>query len=520
MLLVTAAVAVFCNWYFQPQRVDEDLGNGLKLRRQVRVEVRTPVPMPVQWKAPVTPNPAPAPVPTYINHGNWSIFDAAGSTLVRGQFANDLPTGRWRVWHVNGEKASEGTMKQGGKVGLWRTWYEDGTRESELTYSDQPRELQSLRPYRPFVVSVIPVGPFPKVPVLRVYSIRHGPAKAWHANGQLHFVGQYEDDLETGIWTIYNQQGEVTATGPYVEGKKEGLWSTFAPDRQETKTQFVRGYLQPELEQILATLATQLRSERPSQSIQAGEDLTQLGKPALAVLAAALQGTTPRTQVIALRALLAIGPPTKEVLAKIGPLVDSPDPQVAGLARLSNYIHDPDARKKEFPPLMQQIAATTDVRLALDLLSRLHAADEPRRSDIFAAIVSRGATGGEEAQYQAGGAIAELSGDLLPDLQAQYASPDPEVRLVIAIATENLVFGYRWQRLRYPLHHTSPAAKQVFVQQRQVLLSLTAPKTDRVQLEAFYRTMEQDTDKRVREHFRPPPAGGLGGSTGAGGGFF
>lgn len=550
MLLVTAAVAVFCNWYFQPQRVDEDLGNGLKLRRQVRVELGAPTPDLKLWQAPVTPNPARAPVPTYINHGNWSIFDAAGSTLVQGQFANDLPTGRWRVWHPSGEKASEGMMKQGGKIGLWRTWYEDGTKESEITYSDQPTKRMTggtrvqappgglLRNQTQGIIPVVglatplfsqfggaskPVRPPVAASGLsssggsEYQSLLHGPAKAWHANGQPHFVGQYEDDRETGLWTIYNQQGEVTATGSYVEGKKEGLWSTFAPDCQETKTQFVRGYPQPQLEQILATLASQLRSEQPSQSIRAGEDLIQLGEPALAVLAAALQETTPRTQAVALRALLTIGQPAKEVLPKIQPLVDSPDPQVAVLARLSITILDPDARGKEFHPLMRQIAATTDLRLALDLLSQLHAADEPHQSDIFAAIVSRGATGGEEAQYQVGGAIAELSGDLLPDLQAQYASPDPKVRLVIAIATENLVFGYRWQRLRYPQHHTSPATKQVFVQQRQVLLSPAAPTTDRVQLEAFYRTMEQDTERRVREHFRPPPpAAGVGG----GGGLF
>ena len=60
MLIVTALAAVFCNWYFQPQRKDEVLAGGLlKLRRQVRVEMRDGPPpdtsnLPIGTKPPPT----------------------------------------------------------------------------------------------------------------------------------------------------------------------------------------------------------------------------------------------------------------------------------------------------------------------------------------------------------------------------------------------------------------------------------------------------------------------------------
>ena len=196
MLIVTAAVAVFCNWYFQPQRKDEELAGGLlKLRRQVKVEMRDGAPpdtsnLPIGAKPPPTPK-----VPYYMSHGSWSLLDKDENLLARGQYDNDVPVGWWTIWHVSGKKGAEGQMKNGAKTGIWKTWHEDGTPQSEVTYATVAPSGKSARKSASHSAMNLRQSKFP---IEMSAFPREGTAKAWYSSGKLKFTGSYKDDKEEG----------------------------------------------------------------------------------------------------------------------------------------------------------------------------------------------------------------------------------------------------------------------------------------------------------------------------------
>lgn len=209
LLLVTAAVAVFCNWYFQPQRRDEELAGGmLKVRRQVRVEMVDGAPRDLR-NLPLGATPPPTPkVPIYISHGTWSLRDKEDNLLVRGEYANDVPTGWWTIWHVSGKKAAEGRMKQGAKCGVWRTWYEDGTPQSLVTYATvAPPAKKSASG------TSTTARRRKKLPLQMSAFRRDGETKAWYPSGKLKFEGSYKDDKEAGSWRLYDEAGKLIADG-------------------------------------------------------------------------------------------------------------------------------------------------------------------------------------------------------------------------------------------------------------------------------------------------------------------
>ena len=211
LLIVTAAVAIFCNWYFQPQQRDEVLVEGmLKLRLQVKVEmVDGPRPDLTNLSVGATPPPTPQ-VPIYISHGHWSLRDKDDNLLARGEYANDVPTGWWTIWHVSGKKAAEGRMKNGAKCGTWRTWYEDGTPQSLVTYGTVAPPVKRSTSG----AGNTTVGTRRKKSPLEMAAFpREGEAKAWYPSGQLKFEGSYKDDKEVGPWRLYDEEGKLITDG-------------------------------------------------------------------------------------------------------------------------------------------------------------------------------------------------------------------------------------------------------------------------------------------------------------------
>jgi len=211
MMLVTAAVAVFCNWYFQPQRRDEVLAGGkLKLRRQVRVEM-VDGPPPDLRNLPLGATPPPTPqVPVFISHGSWTLRDKEDNLLVRGEYASDVPTGWWTIWHVSGKKAAEGRMKNGAKTGVWRTWYEDGAPQSLVTYATIAPPAKRITKQSG---STTAGNRRKKTPLEMSAFPREGEAKAWYPSGQLKFAGKYKGDKEIGTWQLYDEEGKLIADG-------------------------------------------------------------------------------------------------------------------------------------------------------------------------------------------------------------------------------------------------------------------------------------------------------------------
>ncbi|MCE9524661.1 MAG: HEAT repeat domain-containing protein [Planctomycetales bacterium] len=340
MFLVTAAVAVFCNWYFQPQRRDEELAGGmLKLRRQVKVEIRE---KPLAGKAIGGPLPGTVKEPVYINHGFWSLLDKDDNLLARGEYANDVPTGWWTIWHVSGKKAAEGRMKNGAKSGVWKTWYEDGSQQSVVTYADSVPAGKSGDANPPGSVRPVRHSKFPLE--MSAYP-REGVAKAWYPDGQLKFTGSYKDDKEEGPWQIFDEVGKLTASGSYLRGQRHGEWKLVDAAGKETTVEFTRGRETGELQSLLATLTKGLQSENPGDRLRAAYDLAELGEDGLPALTSALSHSGMETRIAATRSLLRLGKAASPALPKLKELAASKtDSPLKFQAMLAVYVIDPTAR--------------------------------------------------------------------------------------------------------------------------------------------------------------------------------
>ena len=463
LLLATAAVAIFCNWYFQPKYREEELaGKDLRVRRQTKT---------------VDPKAAPARVagtlvpPTYdpniLNHGNWTLLDADNLTLVRGRFIEDEATGNWVAWYPTGGKAAEGKMQQGVKVGLWKTWYEDGTLASQISYSPQPVKRPDYDPDRtqPGGFGILGGnGGYDLAPLRSLASSRDGLCKAWRENGKLKFQGSFSQDQQDGVWTFYDPQGRTIATGPFRNGKRHGKWtirSSRLPsgtsgdavnrgDRsrpaggtyQEQTVHYVDGRTAAELDSLLAQLKPLLASNHRGQSYAALLDLADLGEGAVPVLQERLANGDAHEQAAILGMLPQMPSGAEQLLPQLRELLASDNARVAHKARLTQFQLDRDSRERLLAPLLADATAATAVGRCLEELALLYRADETRRALIFAKIMELSLRRTDAHGRIIADAVADLGGDVTQHLLAACEHPDPAVRLQGITTLER--FEHQW----------------------------------------------------------------------------
>ncbi len=60
--------------------------------------------------------------------------------------------------------------------------------------------------------------------------VRHGLFLAYHPNGIVACMGQYNDGFETGQWTDFYPTGQRSAEGFYVLGQEDGAWKFWSDD--------------------------------------------------------------------------------------------------------------------------------------------------------------------------------------------------------------------------------------------------------------------------------------------------
>ena len=65
---------------------------------------------------------------------------------------------------------------------------------------------------------------------------REGTWKAWHANGQLWSVGEYQDGRENGLKTVYYENGRKYYEGRVKEDERVGTWSFWDQEGKLLKT--------------------------------------------------------------------------------------------------------------------------------------------------------------------------------------------------------------------------------------------------------------------------------------------
>jgi antitoxin component YwqK of YwqJK toxin-antitoxin module len=523
LLVLTTLAGVACWWFLRPEAREEELaGKYLKLRRQVRVKAMPDVAAQAGY--------ATQEDFWVVNQGAWRVKDEHGELLIDGRYADDQPHGKWTVYHVNGQKAAQGAVYCGARTGLWRTWDEEGRLRSEATY----KVIESTRPWSsrypgggqivPIVGMITPplaqfggggmMGgapmPLPSIWTMSRVAVRHGPAKAWYANGQIQLEGQYHEDRKDGPWSFYDEQGRITAQGTFRADERDGQWTVLdgASGKRQT-IEFVAGLTRPEHERLLASLQRDLIEGATNQKIAAASALEKLGDAGVPCLLVALQNPDVEVQILALRTLARLKALPDEAIAPIAGLIESNDPRVARLATLAIYLTRPAERDALRGRLLNSLEKAGD-NIAVAGLLQMYQADQASRPVILAPLVER--MGRAEANYDGSldsfpnyvGKIADLGWEVLPHLEAIYPTASADGRWFIALVLGELV-------RRQP---TSVERASGGVQTHYEIPAAAQPLLDRA---------KADADPRVREAaagvgFRWVPGSGAFG--GQAGGFF
>lgn len=106
----------------------------------------------------------------------------SSSTSIKEQLVIH-PGGDHREYHPNGQIKIEGQYdmnKQ--RTGLWISYYDNGIKWSESFYVDGKKEGHSI---------------------------------TFFPNGSPRYVGEYKDDKQTGLWTFYDEEGNVIKEEEY-----------------------------------------------------------------------------------------------------------------------------------------------------------------------------------------------------------------------------------------------------------------------------------------------------------------
>ena len=126
--------------------------------------------------------------------GVWTFYRRDGSKSVQYSYEYSDEDGsrnrRWTKWYESGRKLEEGSYKGGRRAGVWMRWYESGQKSSEglrngLSDNDQV-----------------------------------GRWTWWRESGAKWVDGNFQANGERdGIWTYYDDDGEVAKTETYRYGR-------------------------------------------------------------------------------------------------------------------------------------------------------------------------------------------------------------------------------------------------------------------------------------------------------------
>lgn len=191
--------------------------------------------------------------------GPWIKKYPDGKTMYEGTFRDDKPVGMFRryteegkllselnysegrdeafavFYYSDGERAAEGKYTSRKKDGLWKFW--SATQPHYLIceeyYYNDLRNGLSKKYYPDSVLAEIVTWDmgnrsgewlqyYPDGSIcLRAEYIAgklEGPMSYYHPNGKLEYEGRYHDDLRTGDWMVFNEDGSLKQIIAYREG--------------------------------------------------------------------------------------------------------------------------------------------------------------------------------------------------------------------------------------------------------------------------------------------------------------
>jgi antitoxin component YwqK of YwqJK toxin-antitoxin module len=143
-----------------------------------------------------------------VKQGSYESFHRNGATDQTGDYINGLKDGAWVTRWDNGKLASEGSYTAGNRQGVWRLYYDSGDLSSMGSFKDD--KMDGLWEYWRMNGVKEEDQRFKE-------GVRHGLWTVYHSfstsdNLIKSVEGYYENGEKTGIWTYWNNLGEVIRT--------------------------------------------------------------------------------------------------------------------------------------------------------------------------------------------------------------------------------------------------------------------------------------------------------------------
>jgi antitoxin component YwqK of YwqJK toxin-antitoxin module len=184
--------------------------------------------------------------------GDWLISDAKDRKVMQISLKNGHRHGPAVTWLPTGKTFRQATYDQSVPVGdvleadaktgelkraesyvdgrkvITRTAYHNGNRQkkkSESLYLAATTIQQSPDEYWNFRLAKY---------TSEGKDLKHGPSKAWFANGRQQFDGFYQLGQRSGAFTYWHENGQVAATGEYKDDRPEGIWVWWHPNGQKS----------------------------------------------------------------------------------------------------------------------------------------------------------------------------------------------------------------------------------------------------------------------------------------------
>lgn len=160
-------------------------------------------------------------------------FHENGKVRLLGYFEEGLASGKWKYFHENGQIAEVKNYLKGQLEGDYilcdqngKRWvqgsYKEGKKQGEFSYLNKEGKTTEKEVYQNGLLESVQIFNPKTGQALKKEAGKKIVRKVYHTNGKLSSVGLYENGLEKGLWTFYNEEEQVVREASYAEGKLHG----------------------------------------------------------------------------------------------------------------------------------------------------------------------------------------------------------------------------------------------------------------------------------------------------------
>ncbi len=149
---------------------------------------------------------------TYSADGKMAIalnFYPTGKKMAEGIYIETKKDGLWKYYNDLEILSAEETYQKGSPNGVWKTYYDDGKLLEERPYKSGTKDGVCKQYFMDGKL---------KSEVNFINGKNEGFAKFYFTDGKPLLTGQFKNDLKTGLWISYKENGEKESEIEYVDG--------------------------------------------------------------------------------------------------------------------------------------------------------------------------------------------------------------------------------------------------------------------------------------------------------------